>query len=193
MTPAHPEGTHSAAILPVFARTDSFGGNLSQTARRISRGRNLGGRGWRACIRRNFGRGRLRQSDPDIHFEMILCAARAKPLARVFIAQAGKFIAAVDAIAVSRRRSRLDRHQSHCVCPFLQDTTSGALFAQAFETKFQAGGMILKPLLIAIAGRACRYFPATPSKAWIPSPETRRPPWDRTVSPSIVGFPLVRN
>jgi len=176
MAPAGPEGTYSAAILPIFALRDSLGGNLAQAARRIGRRRNVGCCGRRACVCGYFGRRRLRQADPGVHLEMLLGAARAKPLTRVFIAQAGKFIAAMDAIAVSRRRSRLDRHQSHCVCPFLQDTTSGAPFAQVPEAKFQAGGMFFKQLSIAIAGKACRCSPATPSKAWIPSPETRRPP-----------------
>jgi len=193
MAPAGPEGTYSAAILPIFALRDSLGGNLAQAARRIGRGRNVGRRGRRARVCGDLGRCRLRQADPDVHLKMFFGAAGAKPLTRVFIAQAGKFIAAMDAIAISRRRSRLNRHQSHLVCPFLQDTTSGTPFAQVPEAKYQAGGMLFKRLSIATAGRVCRCFPATPSKASIPSQETRRQPWDRIAFPSTVGFPLARS
>lgn len=103
---------------------------LSQTARGIGRGRNMGSCGRRARICGDLVGRRLRQAYPDVHLKMLFGAARAKPLAGVFVAQAGKFIAAVDAVAISRRRSRLDRHQSHCVCPFQQDTTSATKFAQ---------------------------------------------------------------
>jgi hypothetical protein len=73
----------------------------------------------------------------------------------------------VNAVAISRRRSRLDRHQSHCVCPFLLDTTSAGQFAQdPGPEKFPAGAMPLKLLLIGKDGKACQCFPAIPSKAW---------------------------
>jgi hypothetical protein len=52
----------------------------------------------------------------------------------------------VDAVAISRRRSRFNRHQSHWVCPFLQDTTSATSFAQDPEAEFHEGEKFLKRL-----------------------------------------------
>jgi hypothetical protein len=103
---------------------------LPQPARRIGRGRNLRRRRERTRVCGDLGWRRLRQANSDVHFEVLLGAARTKGFSCIFVAQAGQFVAAVDAVAISRRRSRLDRHQSHCVYPFLQDTTSARQFAQ---------------------------------------------------------------
>src|SRR5579871_1701196 len=87
--------------------------NLTETARRIGRPRNRRCCGRRARVRRDLGRRRLRQADSRIHFEVLLGAAWAIRFARILIAQAGQFVAAMNAVAISRRGSRFNRHQSH--------------------------------------------------------------------------------
>jgi hypothetical protein len=74
----------------------------------------------------------------------------------------------VNAVAVTRRRSRFDRYQSHGVFPFVfvQDTTRPAGFSQDPEERIRAAGMFFNPPSIGRAGTACQCFPAIPSKAW---------------------------
>jgi hypothetical protein len=69
--------------------SNSMRPNLPQAARGIGGGRNLWCRRGGSRVCGDFvGRG-LRQANAGIYFEMFLGAARAKRLARVFIAQAG--------------------------------------------------------------------------------------------------------
>jgi hypothetical protein len=166
MTPPRLESTES----PVNRRILIIGcfetEALPQAPWWIGRGRNMGSRGRRAGVCGYLRGRRLRQANPDIHVEVLLRAAGAKRFTGILVAQAGQFIAAVDAVAISRRRGRFNRHQSHCLCPLLQDTTSAVRFAQYPAAKFRRVAMRLKRLLVGKGDRACRYFPAIRSKVW---------------------------
>jgi hypothetical protein len=114
-------GERCARMPPRFSAMHAVGGvkteRLTEAARRISRRRNVRSRRRRSGICGNLGWRRLWQANPHIHFQVLFGAARTKGFACVFIAQAGQFVAAVDAVAISGRRGRLDRYQSHGICP----------------------------------------------------------------------------
>jgi hypothetical protein len=75
----------------------------------------------------------------------------------------------MDAIAITGCRSSLDRHEGHRVCPFPQDITVVARFAQDLSRICEAvGNNYVKPLLTEIGGMAFQYFPEAPSKSYDP-------------------------
>jgi len=88
-------------------------GTLAQAAGGIRRGGH-GGRltaTWGICG--DFCRGGLGNADAGVQVDVIFAASGAVALAGIFIAQAGQFIAAANAIAVARFRSRLNRNERH--------------------------------------------------------------------------------
>src|SRR5271157_3055231 len=82
-------------------------------AGRISRLRNLRMRRWRTRARFDLRRRGIRNSNPLVHGKVLLSAPRTIALSCVFVAKAGQFVAAVDAIAVSGGGSSLDGYKGH--------------------------------------------------------------------------------
>src|SRR5438874_9819671 len=76
-------------------------------------GRHAGGPTVSRRICRDFGGSGIRQANARVEPKMILPARGAIALARVFIAQAGQFVAAADAIAIAGFRSSFDGNESH--------------------------------------------------------------------------------
>lgn len=98
---------HRTRVRGVSFKEEDLAGSeaapLPKTAGRISRRRDVRSRRGRSGVRGDFPWGRLRQADPYIHFQMLFRTARAIAFSRIFVAQAGKLIAAVDAVAVTGR------------------------------------------------------------------------------------------
>ena len=132
---------------------------LAWPAGRIGGGRDSRRRWRRAWICGNFGRRRLRQSYAHIHLQMFLRTARAKALASVFVAEAGQFVAAVDTVAISCDGGSFNGHQSHCVCPFWQDSTSASRFSQELAAEFHGRGVSLDGFQLGQAVRPADVFP----------------------------------
>jgi hypothetical protein len=81
-----------------------------------------------------FRRCRHGHSNPLVQFQMLFAAARAIALSSLFIAQAGQFVAATDAIAVAGCRRCLDRDQCHRISPLriLQRAKGNGKLAREF-------------------------------------------------------------
>src|SRR2546429_8265599 len=94
------------------SRRDQRGGS-AQAAGGIGGGRHAGGPTVSRRICRDFGGSGIRQANARVEPKMILPARGAIALARVFIAQAGQFVAAADAIAIAGFRSSFDGNESH--------------------------------------------------------------------------------
>jgi hypothetical protein len=142
--------------------------DLPKPPRGIGRRWNMRCRGGSSRVRGNPVRRWLRQPDADIHFQMFLRALWAEGFAGVFVTQAGQFIAAVDAVAISRCRSRLDRYERHWFCPFPQDSTSTTPFSQGAkqngrEERSQTCAAAARPLSSGTAGTVCQHSRATRS------------------------------
>jgi len=82
------------------------GGHGGGAAKAVGAVRGVG----RELCRRGIG-----QADAGVHLQVVLAARGAVAFARVFIAQAGQFVAPANAIAVAGFRSGLNRHKGHGV------------------------------------------------------------------------------
>ena len=141
---------------------------LSKPAWRIGWRRNMGRRRQSARVCRDFVGRWLRQSDAHVHFEVFLRTARAVAFARILIAQTREFVAAVDAVAISRNGRSLDGYKSHLIFPFPQDSTGTAEFSQG-RWNFQTFPRSTQSSA-GTAGRAFPCFPAIRSRACPASP-----------------------
>src|SRR5713101_1093049 len=87
---------------------------LAQAPWRIGGGGHRGGSLWAGGVRRDVYGSRLGDSRTGIYLKMVFGAGRAEAFARILIAQAGKLVAAADAIAVAGFGSGLDGDERHC-------------------------------------------------------------------------------
>lgn len=164
---------------------------LPEAAGRIGGRRNVRSRWGRSGICGNFGWRRLGQTDPCVHLQVLFSAARAKGFARIFIAQAGQLIAAVDAVAISRRRCGFDRYQCHGNCPlFCRIVQVPRDFRKALtgngrgmDAEFQQQVTTPTKFSTATGGTAFRYFLAIRSTELPAWPGILRRPPGRTEFP----------
>ena len=145
------------------------GADLAQTARRVGRAGDGRSRRRRSRVCGDLGGRWLRPANPCIHFEMLLGAARAIRFSGIFVAQAGEFVAAVDAVAISGRGSRLNRHKGHIGFVLFGRILQAPRHLRKASGEIPIGQGALKRHSIGKGDRACRCFPAIPSKAWIAS------------------------
>jgi hypothetical protein len=83
-------------------------GLLAQASWRVGAGRERLNPAADAALCRDLGRAGLRNADADVPVQMIFRTGRTVTLARIFIALAGQFIAATNAIAIASFRSGFD-------------------------------------------------------------------------------------
>jgi len=85
----------------------------AQAAGRVGGGGHGGGPTVSRRVCRDFGGSWIRQADARVEPKVILSARGAVAFARVFIAQAGQFVAAADAVAIAGFRGGFDGNESH--------------------------------------------------------------------------------
>src|SRR5215469_3763235 len=117
---------------------------LPQAARGIGGGRHGSASATSGRIGRDLYRRRIWQANARVELKMILPARGTIALAGIFVAQAGQFVAAADAIAVAGFRSCFDGNESHGA-PSKPDSTMPAGSMQAGGRR--AFGLFVAPRL----------------------------------------------
>jgi hypothetical protein len=147
--------------------------------------------------RRSSGVGKLRRrqlryADSAIHLQMFFGAVRTIALAGFLIALAGEFVAAMNAIAISRRGSSLDRHQSHSaslqlrMLPAEESWRKTNAHLQHLDTSEEDRKSTR--VRVASGGRDPRFSRAARSTGCPAEPGTLRQHADRTAGPKSGEF-----